>query len=782
MLLRLACRARVLVVSLVCGGCLLAVSGPASAAPAEFRGVFRPVIVDARSGGDVQYTLEADNGRVYRLRGTGAWRKSRAGTRLSVIGDQSGSDIDVRSASVLKAAPSAPAAPVTGTRSLLVINVVWSGTSLTATKAEETAFLFGTTDPARRSTKQYYQDVSYGQLNWTGTVTDTLTIEAPNGCDSTGIANAADSAATSAGYNPSNYQHVMYNFPDPGCSAAGFGQAPGRRSWIVDGLWNIGDGYSRMTPAHELGHNIGEQHGHGLQCGTAVVTASCLASTSSLNEYGNSYDLMGNNWTSDPYDAINWMALPHSITLGWLSASGRVASTTDPGSAATQSFVIKPIEASGGTVGLVLDTPAHRYFLETRSAVSQDAFLTNFPSATSGLLISMRNDLPGGDTGALNLDTKPDSCSDQYDFCEFNDAPLQVGQTLTDVDSNFTLKLDSKDTNGAAFHINWHGGKAPAITSVFPTAGAANVSATTNLYAVFDHAMNKSTTAAAFSLKRTSNGASVPGSVVWFGDAPVFIPNGPLDGGAQYTATISTAATDLDGRHLPAARTWSFTTSTVPVIKSVSPIDGASDVFPNANVVAVFNEPMDKPSTAGAFTLRRTSNGAAVAGSVVWFGDAAPVFIPSSDLQQGVQYTATISSSARSSGGTPLPAIRNWNFTVTTRPVLERVNPLDGATGVPTNSPVYGVFSEAMDRGSTMGAFTLKRTSTGAAVPGSFSWFGESVPVFTPSSPLAPGTQYTATISGAARDLSGATVANPTTWRFTTGASGAAPLTRTPTP
>ena len=50
---------------------------------------------------------------------------------------------------------------------------------------------------------------------------------------------------------------------------------------------------------------------------------------------------------------------------------------------------------------------------------------------------------------------------------------------------------------------------------------------------------------------------------------------------------------------------------------------------------------------------------------------------------------------------------------------------------------------------------------------GSFAWYGNAL-IFKPSADLAPGTQYTATVSGDARDPAGNTLANPTTWRYTT--------------
>jgi hypothetical protein len=57
-------------------------------------------------------------------------------------------------------------------------------------------------------------------------------------------------------------------------------------------------------------------------------------------------------------------------------------------------------------------------------------------------------------------------------------------------------------------------------------------------------------------------------------------------------------------------------------------------------------------------------------------------------------------------------------------------------------------------------------------VSGSFGWYGPGVLIFKPNAGLAAGTQYTASISTAAKDLAGNSLAAAKTWRFTTGASG----------
>jgi hypothetical protein len=80
----------------------------------------------------------------------------------------------------------------------------------------------------------------------------------------------------------------------------------------------------------------------------------------------------------------------------------------------------------------------------------------------------------------------------------------------------------------------------------------------------------------------------------------------------------------------------------------------------------------------------------------------------------------------------------------------------------------FAVFSKAMDKASAQGAFSLKRTSDGAPVAGAFGWYGNAL-IFKPNGDLAPGTQYTATISAAAKDAQGNALVSPVTWSYTTG-------------
>ncbi len=101
----------------------------------------------------------------------------------------------------------------------------------------------------------------------------------------------------------------------------------------------------------------------------------------------------------------------------------------------------------------------------------------------------------------------------------------------------------------------------PVVASVSPSNRATEVPLNAKLGAVFNHSMDRASTATAFSLVRTSDRRAVAGRVVFFGDqVPLFLPSKPLAPGTRYTATISTTATDRVGNHLRTAEKWTFTT------------------------------------------------------------------------------------------------------------------------------------------------------------------------------------------------------------------------------
>jgi hypothetical protein len=102
-------------------------------------------------------------------------------------------------------------------------------------------------------------------------------------------------------------------------------------------------------------------------------------------------------------------------------------------------------------------------------------------------------------------------------------------------------------------------GLPPVISYMLPAEFSGNVPYASTITAVFSRPMNPATvTASSFAV--SVGGVAVAGTVSCSGDTATFTPTSPLPSDSIVTATVTTAAKDIYGTALAAARTWSFTT------------------------------------------------------------------------------------------------------------------------------------------------------------------------------------------------------------------------------
>jgi hypothetical protein len=271
-----------------------------------------------------------------------------------------------------------------------------------------------------------------------------------------------------------------------------------------------------------------------------------------------------------------------------------------------------------------------------------------------------------------------------------------------------------------------------------------------------------------------------------------FTPTGALLPSTQYTATITTAAQSALGNGLASNFVWSFSTGvaadlTHPTIIATNPLSGALAVPTNETITATFSKVMNQATimAAGTFTVAVAGGGAAVPGNVGYVGSTA-TFTPTANLTPSTQYTVTITTAAKDLSGNALVGglvPDPWSFTTglgpdVTAPTITLTNPANANTNVLLNATVNVTFSKAMNPTTITapGTFTLAVSGIGgAAVAGTVTYNpANNIATFTPSANLTGTTQYTATITNAAKDLAGnslgaGAVANPFT--FTTGAS-----------
>jgi hypothetical protein len=232
----------------------------------------------------------------------------------------------------------------------------------------------------------------------------------------------------------------------------------------------------------------------------------------------------------------------------------------------------------------------------------------------------------------------------------------------------------------------------PATTTPGPTL---NVPSNSAIAAVFTKSLAPATiTATSFTVTCASPCVSPVGTVRYSVSAKtaVFTPAASLTLGDTYTATLTTAITDVAGNALagnqaalPAASNyvWTFTAGApAPAgnvsVLSTNPAANAPAVCPTSGINATFTVPsglrMD-PTTMTATTFTVTGPAPAstpvTAASVVLDSATGRIatFTPQNPLTAGVTYTATIEGGANGVADLAVPAntmLANfaWNFTV----------------------------------------------------------------------------------------------------------------------
>jgi hypothetical protein len=314
----------------------------------------------------------------------------------------------------------------------------------------------------------------------------------------------------------------------------------------------------------------------------------------------------------------------------------------------------------------------------------------------------------------------------------------------------------------------------PEVKSVTPVEDAAGVALGTSITVVFSETLKETTVKAAgsFTLEQDDS-TPVPGSVTYASSTKtaVFKPNASLLPGATYVATLTTAIQDAKGNALAEEYSWSFTTTTLPSVVSVSPPDAEEDVAVNTAIKAVFSKAMDSATiTAASFLLKKGT--AAVTGQVTFLSNnKTATFTPGSSLAYNTEYTATLSTAIKDTDGVALEASYSWSFKTVVQPGVESITPQDDADGIPINTSISAIFTKAMNSATfTNSSFKLKKGNT--SIPGDVVYISENkAATFTPDSYLSTSTRYTATLTTAIKDTNGVSLASEFSWSFTTGES-----------
>ena len=206
-----------------------------------------------------------------------------------------------------------------------------------------------------------------------------------------------------------------------------------------------------------------------------------------------------------------------------------------------------------------------------------------------------------------------------------------------------------------------------ANVSTTPVDGDVGVSATTTVTVVFSQDMTAESVTASV-LLRTGSGTEISGTATYDAESRTltFDPDEPLTPGTTYRFVISADTLESAvGLTLSQDESFQFTTSSRPIVASVSPEDGAEDEPLSPEVVVTFDRAMDGESVEAALSVA-TDGGTEVDGTVVYedTDEAGQVtFTPAADLDVATTYVVTVGASAASTEGTTLGTDFTSEFT-----------------------------------------------------------------------------------------------------------------------
>jgi hypothetical protein len=448
----------------------------------------------------------------------------------------------------------------------------------------------------------------------------------------------------------------------------------------------------------------------------------------------------------------SWLAV---VLLGFVAGCGEEAVTVP--------FVVSTIPANGATA-VAVNTPISATFSMAMNSASISA--TSFTVA--------------GPAGAVAGTVSFSGLTATFAPA----AALAYGTTYTG-----TITTGATDLGGTPLQANyvWMFSTIaltppPMVISTIPVNTATGVPLNQVLSATFNEAMNCATLASpAATFVLTGPGTTaVAGAVSCAGAVATFTPAADLIVNTVYTATITTAAEDLDGTPLGANYVWTFRTlpaPTPPTVISTVPANLATGVPINQALSATFSVAMNA-ATIDATTFTLAGPGGAVTGVVTYVAaGSVATFTPGANLAPSTVYTATVTTGAEDLADVGLAANYVWTFTtaasvVLIPPTVTSTIPVNAATGVPLNQIVSATFSVPMNP-ATINSTTFTLTGPGAsAVTGlvAYAAVGNTL-TFTPTANLAASTLFTATITTGAKDLAGIGLAANYVWTFTTGAA-----------
>jgi hypothetical protein len=450
----------------------------------------------------------------------------------------------------------------------------------------------------------------------------------------------------------------------------------------------------------------------------------------------------------------------------------------------TQGPALLGVSPSNGVSGVPLNAPIVAQFNEPLSVIS----------ATMGLQLQQNgNPVPGaialanGNTLVTFTPVAPLTPSTAY--------TIAVTSQITDVSENvLTNPGNFSFTTGTTVDVT-----PPTVVGTSPVSGQTNVGLNALIEVQFSEPIDPlSISVGNFFLYEAITGHAVPVTFVVAADrmSVTFMPTTTLLPDTIYNFQFS-GYTDIAG-NAGSGTSTQFTTgvavdTTHPVVSSISPVNGASGVAVNAQVMAVFSEPINPLTIVPGTVQIIPAGGSAVGGMVTLASDHMSLtFVPSAPLNVSTSYTIQISGLNDAEGNTITTFTSSFQTGAsavpdTTAPTVTGISPANGTTGVAVNSKVVITLSKPIVASEVnVQSVPVFLAQSASNVAGTYSVSADGMTItFTPQTPY-PGNalmQVDVNSTGTITDVSG-NVLGFTESQFTTAntADTTAPVVTSVTP
>jgi alpha-2-macroglobulin len=200
--------------------------------------------------------------------------------------------------------------------------------------------------------------------------------------------------------------------------------------------------------------------------------------------------------------------------------------------------------------------------------------------------------------------------------------------------------------------------------------------------------------------------------------------------------------------------------ATPATLRAAEPADGSQQVPVRARVVLHFDRPMNPRSVEAAFQLAPSL--------LIWDPSFTTLTIsPTLSLRPATDYRLTIGATALERNLRPLAAPLSLVFRTVAAPAVRSTIPAEGSTEILPIAPIVINFSRPMVPPTSVLSITdFPALRFEPPIVGHARWLDQSTLLFQIDTPLAPATEYRATIAGDLADLGGGPLGEPYSWTF----------------